>query len=210
MRSTPRSPRSPRLLHFSTPVVIAGGAVIILSSITINVGANVMAPARAFENLRPRAITFGTGAILTGILALLMQPWYVLSTFDAYVFTWLGSYGTLLGPFDGIAIADYWLVRSQRIDLFALYRSHGRYDYARGFNLRALAALGLGWILPLLGLAVLPLRFFWTGGWFFGLAVALAAYAVFMRADPSRLDAAAFASITEAMPAADGPGTRPP
>ena len=185
------------LLHFSTPVVIAGGAIVILSSITINVGANVMAPARAFENLWPRVITFGIGAILTGLLALLMQPWYVLSTFSAYVFTWLGSYGTLLGPFDGIAIADYWLVRAQRIDLFALYIPRGRYDYRRGFNLRAIAALSTGWILPLLGLTIPALRIFWTGGWFFGLAVALGAYAVFMRGDPSRLDAREFASITE-------------
>ncbi len=185
------------LLHFSTPIVILGGALVILSSITINVGANVMAPARAFENLWPRVITFGIGAILTGLLALVMQPWYVLSTFSAYVFTWLGSYGTLLGPFDGIAIADYWLVRVQRIDLFALYVPRGRYDYANGFNLRAIAALGAGWVLPLLGLAVPALHVFWTGGWFFGLAVALGAYALFMRGDRSRLSAAEFASITE-------------
>jgi NCS1 family nucleobase:cation symporter-1 len=190
------------LLHFSTPVVLIGGAVVILSSITINVGANVMAPARAFENLAPRAITFGIGAILTGILALVMQPWYVLSTFSAYVFNWLGSYGTLLGPFDGIAIADYWLVRSQRIDLLALYLPKGRYDYAGGFNLRALAALGVGWILPLVGLFVAPLHFFWVGGWFFGLLVALGAYAIFMQSDASRLDAAAFAALTEESTAA--------
>jgi NCS1 family nucleobase:cation symporter-1 len=185
------------LLHFPTPVVLIGGVVVILSSITINVGANVMAPARAFENLWPRVITFGIGAILTGILALLMQPWYVLSTFSAYVFNWLGSYGTLLGPFDGIAIADYWLVRTERIDLFALYVPHGRYDYAGGFNLRAIAALGVGWILPLVGLVAPPLHFFWAGGWFFGIAVALGAYAVFMRTDASRLDATAFAAITD-------------
>jgi cytosine/uracil/thiamine/allantoin permease len=46
-------------------------------------------------------------------------------------------------------------------------------------------------------LFVLPFHVFWVGGWFFGLAVALAAYTVFMRGDPSRLDAAVFASITE-------------
>jgi len=192
------------LLHFPTPVVIAGGAIIILSSITLNVGANVMAPARAFENLWPRVITFSIGAVLTGLLSLLMQPWYVLSTFSAYVFTWLGSYGTLLGPFDGIAIADYWLVRAQRIDLFALYQPRGRYDYANGFNLRAIAALATGWILPLAGLFVPALHVFWIGGWFFGLAVALGAYAVFMRGDRSRLDAPAFAAITEE-PAASKP-----
>src|ERR1700722_6651783 len=95
------------LLTFPTAVVLIGGIVVILSSITINVGANVMAPARAFENLWPRVITFAIGAILTGLLSLATMPWYMLSTFATYVFTWLGTYGTLLGPFGGIAIADY-------------------------------------------------------------------------------------------------------
>jgi NCS1 family nucleobase:cation symporter-1 len=184
------------LLRFPTAVVVIGGFVVILSSITINVGANVMAPARAFENLWPRVITFGIGAVLTGMLALVMQPWYVLSTFSAYVFTWLGSYGTLLGPFDGIAIADYWLVRGLRIDLVALYRDGGRYAYSGGANLRAVAALCVGWILPLIGLAYAPLHLLWSGGWFFGLIVALGAYTLFMRNDRSKLSEAEFAAIT--------------
>jgi NCS1 family nucleobase:cation symporter-1 len=184
------------LLRFPTAVVLVGGIIVILSSITINVGANVMAPARAFENLWPRVITFGIGALLTGLLSLVMQPWYVLSTFSAYVFNWLGSYGTLLGPFDGIAIADYWLVRSLRIDLHALYRSDSRYAYAGGLNVRAIAALAVGWILPLAGLVVPALHIFWSGGWFFGLLIALGAYAVFMRTDASRLSAAEFDAIT--------------
>jgi NCS1 family nucleobase:cation symporter-1 len=184
------------LLRFPTAVVLVGGIIVILSSITINVGANVMAPARAFENLWPRVITFGIGALLTGLLSLVMQPWYVLATFSAYVFNWLGSYGTLLGPFDGIAIADYWLVRSLRIDLHALYRSDSRYAYAGGLNVRAIAALAVGWILPLAGLVVPALHIFWSGGWFFGLLIALGAYAVFMRTDASRLSAAEFDAIT--------------
>jgi NCS1 family nucleobase:cation symporter-1 len=185
------------LLTFPTPVVLIGGILVILSSITINVGANVMAPARAFENLWPRMITFAIGAVLTGLLSLLMQPWYVLSAFSTYIFTWLGSYGTLLGPFDGIAIADYWLVRALRLDLVALYQNRGRYVYSGGANLRAVAALIVGWILPLVGLAYAPLHVLWQGGWFFGLVVALIAYTLFMRDDLSKLSQAEFSAITE-------------
>ncbi|MBV9440452.1 MAG: cytosine permease, partial [Candidatus Eremiobacteraeota bacterium] len=177
-------------------VVLIGGAVVILSSITINVGANVMAPARAFENLWPQRITFAIGAILTGLLALAMQPWYVLATFSAYIFTWLGTYGTLLGPFDGIAIADYWLVRGKRLDLDDLYRPAGRYAYAGGWNLRAVGALVVGWIPPLIGLAYKPLGFLWSGGWFFGIIVAGAAYALLMRTDASRISPQEYAAIT--------------
>jgi NCS1 family nucleobase:cation symporter-1 len=185
------------LVTFPTPVVLIGGAIVILSSITINVGANVMAPARAFENLWPRTITFAIGAIMTGLLSLLMQPWYVLATFHNYVFTWLGTYGTLLGPFDGIAIADYWLVRNLRLDLAQLYTPNGRYDYAGGWNLRAIAALVVGWIPPLIGLWYAPLGFLWSGGWFFSIIVAGLAYAYFMRTDPSRLTETEYEAITD-------------
>lgn len=185
------------IVRFPTPIVLIGGIVIILSSITINVGANVMAPARAFENLAPRVITFGIGAIITGVLALVMQPWYVLSTFSGYVFNWLGTYGALLGPFDGIAIADYWLVRRGRLDLRALYTQKSRYMYAGGFNLRAVAALAVGWLVALAGLVVPGLHALWVGGWFFGLLAGLAAYAVFMRHDRSLVSLQNFRAITE-------------
>ncbi|GAC1658421.1 MAG: NCS1 family nucleobase:cation symporter-1 [Candidatus Elarobacter sp.] len=184
------------IVKFPTVVVLVGGIVVILSSITINVGANVMAPARAFENLWPSRITFAGGAILTGLLSLLMQPWYVLSTFATYVFTWLGTYGTLLGPFDGIAIADYWLVRELRLDLLGLYTHDRRYDYAVGWNVRAISALIVGWIPPLMGLWFAPLRCLWSGGWFFSIIAAGAAYAWFMRTSASRLTQAEYEAIT--------------
>ena len=169
------------IVHFPTLEVVIAGAIVILSSVTINVGANVMAPARAFENLWPQRITFAVGAAITGVISLAMQPWYVLSTFSAYIFVWLGTYGAMLGAFDGIAIADYWLVRNAKLDLAELYKPDGIYSYAGGFNVRAIFALLAGWALALLGLAVPPLHFLWDGGWIFSLLGGMAAYWALMR-----------------------------
>ena len=197
------------IVKFPTIIVLIGGIIVILSSITINVGANVMAPARAFENLWPRRITFAGGAVLTGLLSLLMQPWYLLSTYATYIFQWLNTYGTLLGPFDGIAIADYWLVRGLRLDLMQLYTPGGWYDYVDGWNVRAIAALGIGWIPALIGFldisltpksAVAPLGFLWQGGWLFGIVVAAIAYALLMRTEKSRITEAEYEAITETEP----------
>jgi NCS1 family nucleobase:cation symporter-1 len=169
------------ITKFSTPMVVVAGIVVILSSVTINVGANVMAPARAFENLWPRRITFAIGAVLTGLLSLGMEPWRMLATYGAYIFQWLGTYGAMLGAFDGIAIADYWLVRRGRIDLAQLYTPGGIYAYAKGFNVRAVAALFAGWALAGIGLLVPPLHFLWSGGWIFSLLGGLIAYRLLMR-----------------------------
>jgi nucleobase:cation symporter-1, NCS1 family len=182
---------------FPTPVVVIAGIIVIMSSVTINVGANVMAPARAFENLNPRAITFASGAVITGLLSLATMPWKMLETFGNYVFLWLGTYGAMLGSFDGVAIADYWLVRSGRLDLAQLYTPGGRYSYANGINMRAVIAVVLGWVLALVGLAVQPLRFLWSGGWIFSLLGGLLSYWLLMRNEGSVLSAQQYDSITD-------------
>ncbi len=171
------------IVKFPTGVAVVAGIIVILSSVTINVGANVMAPARAFENVWPQRVTFAAGAVITGLLSLAMQPWYVLATFATYIFTWLGTYGAMLGSFDGIAIADYWLVRKKRLDLLQLYKPGGIYSYARGFNVRAVLALLAGWGVALLGLAFPALRFLWSGGWIFSLLGGSLAYWLLMRGE---------------------------
>ena len=190
------------ILKFPTFIVVIAGIVVILSSVTINVGANVMAPVRAFENLSPRRINFALGAIMAGVLALAMQPWYVMAQFSNYIFTWLGTYGVLLGPFDGIAIADYWLVRSRRLDLLQLYTMDGRYDYSRGFNLKAVYALLIGWGIALLGLVIPPLYFLWSGGWLFGLLGGMISYWLMMKGEKSVLSDREYEALTmQAAPA---------
>ncbi|HVI39323.1 MAG TPA: cytosine permease, partial [Anaerovoracaceae bacterium] len=53
------------LSHFPPVIVLIGTLIIILSSLVINVNANVVAPARAFENLNPKKFTFAMGVLVT-------------------------------------------------------------------------------------------------------------------------------------------------
>ncbi|GAX88605.1 NCS1 family nucleobase:cation symporter-1 [Effusibacillus lacus] len=183
------------LAKFSPFVIFLGTLGIILATVTTNVAANVVAPARAIENLWPRKLTFGMGAIITGLAALLMQPWYLLENFGNYIFLWLGSYGALLGPIDGIAIADYWMVRKQRIDLVELYRPNGRYSYSGGINKAAVWALLIGIAIPI-GCKAAGLTFVWDNAWTIGLLISLFAYTWLMRSDASLIDASHYNRIT--------------
>src|SRR4030095_13700324 len=117
-----------------------------------NVAANVVSPSNDFSNLNPRRISFRTGGLITGIAGLLMMPWKLLSDFNSYIFGWLVGYSGLLGPIAGIMIADYFFVRKRTLDVEALYRRGGVYEYGSGFNSRALFALALGIVVALCGL----------------------------------------------------------
>lgn len=184
------------LSKFPTLVVFIGAIVVAISSITVNVGANLVAPARAVENLWPRRLTFASGAIVTGLFAIAMQPWYLMSNFQNLIYGFLGTYGALLGPIDGIAIADYWIVRRRRFDLKELYETNGRYNYSSGINTSGVFALVIGIAVPVVGLLVPGLRFLWDNAWTVGILVATVAYSWLMRNDRSLLSRKAYEDIT--------------
>jgi len=170
------------LSRLGSPLVILLALfALVIATLTTNVAANVVAPANGFANLWPSRIDFATGGVITGILGILIMPWKLLADYGTYVFGWLVGYSALLGPIAGIFIADYWVVRRARLSLADLYAAGGIYGR---WNPRALASLGAGVTLALVGLVVQPLRFLYGYAWFVGFAVAFALYTVLMRGTP--------------------------
>lgn len=184
------------IAKFPPFVIFIGTIIIILASLVINVNANVVAPARAFENLSPKRFTFAVGVLVTGLFALLLQPWALMANFGNYIFGWLGTYGALLGPIDGIAVSDYWLARGRRIHLIELYNPTGRYSYSSGFNMNGVYALILGIAVSAIGLIVPPLSWLWDNAWTVGLIVSGLSYYFFMRNDQSLVSQKEFKEIT--------------
>lgn len=136
------------LAKFKNPlVVITGLAALIVATLTTNIAANIVSPANDFSNLWPSRISFKTGGMIAGVLGILIFPWELVANAERYIFGWLLGYSALLGPIGGVMIADYFLLRRQKLDAAALYQNRGPYRFTGGFNLKALAALFLA-ILP--------------------------------------------------------------
>ncbi len=167
---------------FHQPVVAFLAMIAILvATLNVNIGANVVSPSNDFSNLYPRLISFRTGGLITGFLGLAMCPWKLLATPDAYIFGWLVGYSGLLGPVAGIMVADYFLVRGTELDVNSLYHRNGSYDYTRGVNPRAIIALALGVGIALIGLALKPLHFLYDYAWFVGFFTAGILYVAMMK-----------------------------
>jgi nucleobase:cation symporter-1, NCS1 family len=172
--------------RFREPVIASIALVaLLIATLNTNVAANVVSPSNDFSNLSPRLISFRTGGLITGFVGLLMMPWKLLSSYNNYIFGWLVGYSGLLGPIAGIMIADYFLVRSCSLNLAALYSRRGVYEYLRGFNYRALAALALGVAAALMGLVIEPLRWLYNYAWFVGFAVSAFCYVALVRRAPA-------------------------
>ena len=167
---------------FHQPVVAFIALVAILvATLNVNIGANVVSPSNDFSNLYPRLISFRTGGLITGLLGLAMCPWKLLASPDAYIFGWLVGYSGLLGPVAAIMVADYFLIRGTELDVNSLYHREGVYYYTKGINPRSMVALALGVGIALIGLFVEPLHFLYDYAWFVGFFTAGAAYIAMMK-----------------------------
>ena len=161
--------------------VLVAMAALLVATLNVNVAANIVSPANDFSNLYPRRISFKMGGLITCVLGLVMQPWKLLESHGTYIFGWLVGYSSLLGPIAGVMIADYFVVRKKIIAVEDLYRRGGFYEFTRGTNWRAIAALGAGIGVALVGLVVPALRPLYDYAWFVGFGVAFLVYLALMR-----------------------------
>lgn len=165
------------LSRFQSPVaVVISLLAILLATLNVNIGANVVSPANDFSNLWPRKISFKIGGIITCFIGVAMMPWKLLANHKTFIFGWLGGYAAVLGPVAGIMICDYFIIRRKRLVVDDLYLRDGVYEYSGGFNWRAITALVIGSAVALMGLVIPSVRILYDYSWFVGFVVAFAVY----------------------------------
>ena len=159
--------------------VVLAMIALLMATLNVNVAANVVSPANDFSNLSPRRISFRAGGLITCLVGILMQPWRLMANYGSYIFGWLVGYSGFLGPIAGVLICDYFLLRKKILMPADLYRRGGQYEYSRGFNWQAIAALAAGAAVAFVGLVVPPLRVLYNYAWFVGFAVSFLVYFTF-------------------------------
>jgi nucleobase:cation symporter-1, NCS1 family len=165
------------LSRFHSPVaVVIALFAILLATLNVNIGANVVSPANDFSNLRPKLISFKTGGVITCFMGIAMMPWKLLANYRTFILGWLGGYAAFLGPVAGIMICDYFIIRRRVLLVDDLYLRGGAYEYSRGVNWRALLALLLGAWTALIGLVVPSVRVLYDYSWLVGFAVSFVSY----------------------------------
>jgi len=170
------------LSRFHSPIAVVISLIaIVLATLNVNIGANVVSPANDFSNLWPRKINFRTGGVITCLLGIALMPWKLLASYKTFILGWLGGYAAFLGPVAGIMICDYFIVRRRVLVVEDLYLRGERYEYSDGFNWLAIIALALGAGTALVGLVAPSLRILYDYSWFVGFVISFIAYFALMK-----------------------------
>ncbi|MEU7870510.1 NCS1 family nucleobase:cation symporter-1 [Dactylosporangium sp. NPDC049140] len=164
----------------STFAIVLGALTFTIATIGINIVANFISPAFDFSNVSPQRISWRAGGMIAAVGSVLITPWNLYNNPDVIHYT-LEILGAAIGPLFGVLIADYYLVRKQKVDVDAMFtmREDGKYWYRKGYNPPALIATAVGAVV-----AVVPVL--WSDGpgmsttaqysWFIGMALGLLGY----------------------------------
>jgi NCS1 family nucleobase:cation symporter-1 len=166
----------------STLAIVLGALTFSVATIGINIVANFISPAFDFSNVSPQRISWRAGGMIAAVGSVLITPWNLYNSPEVIHYT-LEVLGAFIGPLFGVLIADYYLVRKQKVvvdDLFTL-SPEGRYHYRNGYNPKAIAATVLGAVVAVVPVLVSALAAAAQYSWFVGMAVGLAVYTLLSR-----------------------------
>ena len=166
---------------FKTPwVVIFAQIAMIIATLSTNIAANVIAPANAFSNMFPKKISFRAGGIITGIIGIIICPWWLMDEISGILIFISG----LLGPVLGVLLCDYFVIRKRTLALNEMYKPNGLYSYGgSGFNKAGMLALFVGVLVALIGYWIPSLDYLYKLSWFSGFIVSFIVYYISAKKD---------------------------
>ena len=115
------------------------------ATVGINMVANFIPPAYDLANLMPSKINFRTGGLITAGFGFIIGGMWVAVITQMGLFPFVNTLGAILAPVFGIMIADYYIIKKEKLDVDALFSdsASGKYHYNGGFNYKGM----LAWIL---------------------------------------------------------------
>ena len=167
----------------STSAVVFAMLCFLLSTISTNATGNIIPAAYQLSALLPKRIDYRKGILIASIVSVVILPWKLM---DGGIATFLNTIGAVLGPVAGCMMANFYLVRKQRLDLNLLYMDPAADNAGNpyfGVKKSAYAATIVALVLCLLGNFVPAFAAVSNVSWFVGFFSAAVLYVLFQRLD---------------------------
>src|ERR1700709_50505 len=134
----------------SVTASVLGALTFSIATIGINIVANFISPAFDFSHVSPQKISWRMGGMIAAVGSVPLTPWTRYSNREVIHFT-PETLGAFIGPLFGVLLADFYLVRKQKIvvdDLFTMSKT-ANYWYKGGYNPVAVISTIIGAILAM-------------------------------------------------------------
>jgi NCS1 family nucleobase:cation symporter-1 len=162
---------------------ILAAVTFFVATVGINLVANFIPPVYDIVNLKPAKINFRIAGFITAGLGFVIGALWVSVIGNAGLPKFVDTLGAVLAPLYGVMIADYYLIRKQRLQIQDLYSMDpgGTYYFTKGWNVRALWAFAIAAVFAVAAVWVPALHALAGFAWVLGAALGAGLHWVIMR-----------------------------
>ncbi|MFI7483505.1 NCS1 family nucleobase:cation symporter-1 [Kocuria sp. M1R5S2] len=157
----------------NVPLTVLAAVTFLVATLGINVVANFIPPSYSLSNINPAKISFRRAGMITAVAGFVIGALWVAVISSIGLPRFVDTLGAVLAPLYGIIVADYYLVRKQKLNLNDLYSAdpQGTYWFTNGWNRRAVLAFSLAAVFSVLTVWLPQLAQFSGFAWLFGAAL---------------------------------------
>ena len=151
---------------------------IFFSSISTNLIANYIPTQNTLLNFLPTKLNIKSTTIVISIVGFLIGIFWLPLLSQIGILAFVDTLGAFFGPLFGVMVIDYYLVKKSILDnkdIFSLERN-GLYFYSKGWHLKAIYSLVLGFIFAASTIWNISLMHFHSYSWIIGAFISSLTY----------------------------------
>jgi len=151
---------------------------IIVSSISTNLVSNFIPSQYSLINFIPSKLNLKSSSMIIGILGFIISIFWFSVLSQIGILAFVDTLSSFFGPLFGLMIADYYLIKNEELsnkDIYSL-DGEGLYFFSRGWHLKGIYSLFLGFIFASSTIWNSNLMFLQTYAWIIGAIVSWITY----------------------------------
>ena len=151
---------------------------IIFSTASTNLIANYIPAQNTLLNLMPTKLNLKTSAVIITVLGFVIGIFWLPLLSQIGILAFVDTFGAFFGPIFGVMVIDYYLVKKSILDnkdIFSL-ESNGLYFYSKGWHIKAIYSIVLGFIFAASTIWNVSLMYFHSYSWIIGAFISSLIY----------------------------------
>ena len=167
------------IAKFNNSVLTASSLVFILISMfSTNFIANYIPSQNALINFSPNSLSVNKASYIIIFFGLLVGGFWLSIFSQSSIIFFFDNLTSLFGPIFGVVVADFYLVKKQKINHKELFypKENTEYIYSTGWNYKAIYSLIIGFIFSASTIWNANLAFLESFGWIIGAFISFLLY----------------------------------
>jgi len=143
---------------------------IIVASMSTNLVANFIPSQYSLINLIPGKLTLKSASYTISVIGFIIGVFWLTLLSQIGILSFVDTFGSFFGPLFGVIIVDYYLIKESTLSNKDLYSSESEsvYFYSKGWHIKALYSVILGFIFSASTIWNINLMFLQSYAWIIG------------------------------------------